>query len=71
MYGFDDISRGSFRKVVKKGKKLTVDQVREVATQVLFPHLTQCPKGGGGQDSGKRSKFPNSPNLSQNEVLHK
>ena len=69
MYGFDDISRGSFRKVVKKGKKLTVDQVREVATQVLFPHLTQCPKGG--QDSGKRSKFPNSPNLSQNEVLHK
>ena len=41
--------RGSFRKIVKRGRKLTVEKFGG-ASLVLFPHLMQClqvPRGGG------------------------
>ena len=43
------VCRGSFRKIVKRGQKLTVEKLGG-ASLVLLSHLMQCSQvlGGGG-----------------------
>ena len=51
----NDMSRGSFRKIVKKGQKLTVKKLGGYHL-VLLSHLLQCSQGpgeGGGGVGGE------------------